>query len=59
MDTKKVFFFLDGKASFALTGKEILEMDEDPDLQEFVRKGEIGEILSGINVNGIDVKRII
>ena len=57
----KEFYFEDGECSFTLTDEDILNNgleDEEEELHQFVRTGEVGDVLSGINVNGIDVKRM-
>jgi len=58
---KKEFHFEDGNSSFTMTAEEILlndTEDDEPELYEFARTAAVGEILSGANLNGLDVKRI-
>lgn len=57
----KEFYFEDGDSSFTLTDEDILNNgneDIETELHQFVRTAEVGDVLSGINVNGIDVKRM-
>ena len=57
----KEFYFEDGESSFTLTDEDILNNgneDVEVELHQFVRTAEVGNVLSGINVNGIDVKRV-